>query len=125
MPYIFLLNIIDSIIGNYRCPDCNSATNPEALVINGMSSRGLDIHLVCPVCSVHSQLSAEVGSIAADIFANAWWAKFFEEFIKNGWVPDSTMVNKKSSWIQAIGVADIAQIDEDIKNAKTMEDLMG
>jgi hypothetical protein len=90
-----------------------------------MSSRGLDIHLVCPVCSVHSQLSAEVGSIAADIFANAWWAKFFEEFIKNGWALSATMINKNNSWSKTIGAADIAQIGEDIKNAKTMEDLMG
>jgi hypothetical protein len=52
------------------------------------------------------------------------WNKFFEEFIKNWGTLGATMTNKKpknSKWINA---ADIAKVDEDIKNAKSIEDLM-
>lgn len=124
MPYIFLKNIIESVIANYICPDCGNKTSAEQLSITGMSSRGIDIHLVCSVCNIHSQLSAEVNTMASELLTGENGGKFFEEFIKNGWQIGATMINKnhpKTKWINA---ADLAKIDEDIKNAKTIEDLM-
>ena len=124
MPYIFLKNIIESVINNYVCPDCGSKTSAEFLNITGMSSRGLDIHLTCSVCGIHSHLSAEVNTMASELLNGENGNKFFEEFIKNGGTLWAKMINKKdpnSKWINA---EDIAKIDEDIKNAKSIEDLM-
>ena len=115
MPYIFLKNIIESVIANYVCPDCGSKTSPEQLNVTGISSRGIDIHLVCSTCSIHSQLSAEVNTMASELLNSENGHKFFEEFIKNWGNIDATMINKN----------DIAKIGEDIQNAKTIEDLMG
>jgi hypothetical protein len=124
MPYIFLKNILESVIANYICPDCGNKTSPEELNITWMSSRGIDIHLICSVCSVHSQLSAEVNTMASELLTNENGQKFFEEFIKNGRKLDSTMKNKINSNIKWINAADIAKIDADIQNAKSVEDLM-
>ncbi len=125
MPYIFLKNIIESVIANYICPDCGNKTSAEQLSITGMSSRWIDIHLVCSVCSVHAQLSAEVNTMASELLTRENGGKFFEEFIKNGGHIGATMINKKNPTTKGINAEDIAKIDEDIKNAKTIEDLMG
>ncbi len=125
MPYIFLKNIIESIIANYICPDCGNKTSIEQLRITGMSSRWLDIHLVCSVCGIHSQLSAEVNTMASELLTSENGHKFFEEFIKNWGHLDATMINKKNTNTKWINADDLAKIDEDIKNAKTIEDLMG
>jgi hypothetical protein len=124
MPYIFLKNILESVIANYICPDCGSKTSPEQLNITGMSSRGVDIHIICSVCSVHSHLSAEVNTMASEMLSNENGQKFFEEFIKNGGKLDATMINKANQNPKGINAADIAKIDADIQNAKSIEDLM-
>lgn len=125
MPYIFLKNILESVIANYVCPDCGAKTAAEHITITGMSSRGIDIHLVCSLCGIHSQLSAEVNTMASELLASEWGHQFFSEFIKNGGTTWSTMLNKKNPNAKGINAADIAQIDQDIQNAKTIEDLMG
>lgn len=124
MLYIFLKNILESVINNYNCPDCGSKTNVEQLNITGVSSRCIDLHLVCSTCGIHSQISAEVNTMASELLSTEDGKKFFEEFIKNGGTIDAKMVNKKNSNTKWINAADIAKIDEDIKNAKTIEDLM-
>lgn len=125
MPYIFLRNIIESVIANYICPDCGSRTAAEQITITGMSSRGLDLHLVCVLCGTHSHLAAEVNTMASELLTSEWGQQFFSEFIKNGGSIWSTMKNQKNPNPKGINAADIAQIDQDIQNAKTMEDLMG
>ena len=69
MPYIFLRNILESVIANYICPDCGSRTAAEQITITGMSSRGLDLHLVCVLCGTHSHLAAEVNTMASELLA--------------------------------------------------------
>lgn len=125
MPYIFLRNILESVIANYVCPDCGAKTSAEHITIHGVSSRGLDLHLVCGVCSTHSQLAAEVNTIASELLATEGGQRFFTEFIRSGGKIDATMINKKKSNNKAIDATDIAQIDTEIQNAKTIEDLMG
>ncbi len=124
MPYIFLKNILESVISNYLCPDCGSKTSAEHISITGMSSRGIDIHLVCSVCGIHSQLSAEVNTMTSELLTSENGHRFFEEFIKNGGNIGPTMINKKNKNSKGINAADIAKIDADIQNAKTIEDLM-
>lgn len=124
MPYIFLKNILESIMANYVCPDCGGKTSAEQLNITGISSRGIDIHLTCSVCNTHSHLSAEVNTMASELLNTEHGNKFFEEFIKNGGTIWAKMVNKNNAPTKGINAADIAKIDEDIKNAKSIEDLM-
>ena len=70
MPYIFLRNIIESVIANYVCPDCGSKTATEQITITGMSSRGLDLHLICVLCGLQSHLAAEVNTMASELLAS-------------------------------------------------------
>ncbi len=124
MPYIFLKNIIESVVANYVCPDCWAKAGLEHLNITGMSSRGVDIHINCSVCGAHSHLSAEVNTMASEMLSGPDGAKFFEEFIKNWGTLGATMNNKKNNGYKWINAEDIAKVDEDLKNAKSVEDLM-
>jgi predicted RNA-binding Zn-ribbon protein involved in translation (DUF1610 family) len=125
MPYIFLNNILESVVANYICPDCGNKTSAEQITITGMSSRGLDLHLVCGLCGLHSHLAAEVNTMASELLASQGGQQFFSEFIRNGGTTGATMHNQKNPNAKGINAADIAQIGEDIANAKTIEDLMG
>ena len=83
------------------------------------------MHIHCHMCSSKSQLNAEINTMASQMLTSEHGRKFFDEFIKNGGTLDTTMLNnadKNTKWIKA---EDIAKVDEDLKNAKTIEDLMG
>lgn len=122
MLYIFLKNIIEVVSSNYLCPDCGNKTKQDELSITGISSRGVDIHLICWTCNIHSHLSAEINPMTSQLLTGENGQKLFEEFIKKWGNINTSIINNKNTWINA---ADIAKIGEDIQNAKTIEDLMG
>lgn len=82
MLYIFLKNILETVLANYICPQCQNKTNEQSMHIAGISSHGVDIHVQCHVCGTHSQLNAEINSIAAQMLENENGRKYFEEFLK-------------------------------------------
>ncbi len=124
MPYIFLRNIVESVLANYTCPDCSSHTSAEHIIITGMSSRWLDLQINCGICGTHSHLAAEVNTMASELLASEQGKQFFSEFIKNGGTLGATIANKVNPDTTGINAADIAKIGEDIENARSIEDLM-
>jgi hypothetical protein len=44
----------------------------------------MDVHIHCHVCGTHSQLNAEINTMASQILASENGKKFLEEFLKNG-----------------------------------------
>lgn len=62
--------------------------------------------------------------MASELLSTEDGKKFFEEFMKNGGTMNAKMINKKNINKKWINADDIAKIDKDIKNAKTIEDLM-
>lgn len=127
MQYIFLKNILETILSNYVCPECQNKTNEQALRVTGISSQGVDIHIHCHVCGAHSQLNAEVNMMAAQMLQSDEWKKQFEEFLSQWWAIGATLHNKQKDIItneNAIKDEDIVKIHNDLKNAKSIEDLM-
>jgi hypothetical protein len=84
MHYIFLKNILESVLANFTCPQCHNKTNDQSIKVTGISSHGIDIHIHCHICSTHSQLNAEINTIAGQMLQNENGKKFLEEFLKNG-----------------------------------------
>jgi ribosomal protein S9 len=70
MQYIFLKNILETILSNYVCSECQNKTNEQSIQITGVSSHGVDIHVHCHVCGGHAQLNAEINTIAAQMLQN-------------------------------------------------------
>lgn len=127
MQYIFLKNILETVLSNYVCPECQNKTNEQAIQVMGISSHGVDIHIHCHVCGAHSQLNAEINTMAAQMLETDSGKKQFEDFLKQWWTIGTTMQNKDTSQNQnnnAIKDEDIVKIHNDLKNAKSIEDLM-
>ncbi len=127
MQYLFLKNILETVLSNYICPECQNKTNEQSLQITGVSSHGVDIHVHCHVCGAHSQLNAEVNMMAAQMLESDEWKKQFEEFLSQWWVIGATLHNKQKDTKtneNAIKDEDIIKIHNDLKNAKSIEDLM-
>ena len=128
MQYIFFKNILETILSNYLCPECQDKTNEQAMHITGVSSHGIDIHIHCHICSAHSQLNAQINPEARDMLQNEHGKKYFDEFLKEWGTLGATMHNKKTHELNknenAIKDEDIVKIHNDLKNAKSIEDLM-
>lgn len=126
MHYIFLKNILQTILENFSCPQCQSKTTEQAMLVTGISSHAVDVHINCHICSMHSHLCAEVNSIATQMLDNEHGKKFFEEFIKNGGTIGANMEKKVPNQENTPGIKDedIIKIHNDLKNIKSVEDLM-
>ena len=125
MHYIFLKNMIQMVLENYVCPECSSKTNEQSLRIDGITKNGIDIHVHCHSCGAHSQLNAQVNNMANSLLENEHGRKFFEEFLQNGWTLGANMENpKKADHEQKIKDEDIVKVHNELKSAKTIEDLM-
>lgn len=84
MLYIFLKNIIESVIEHYTCPQCHGKTSEQDIHIAGITSQGVDLHIQCHACNINSLLHAEVNTLASQLLQNEHGRKFFEDFIKHG-----------------------------------------
>lgn len=127
MQYIFLRNILETVLANYVCPQCQGKTNEQSLQVTGISSNGVDIHIQCHVCGHHAQLGAEINTLAAQMLENENGRKYFEEFLSHGGTIGATLQNKKNKKIEnsnSIKDEDIQKVHDDLKNAKSIEDLM-
>lgn len=127
MHYIFLKNILETVLANFACPQCQNKTNEQSIQISWVSSHGIDIFIHCHVCGANSQLNAEINTIAAQMLQNENGKKYFEDFLKQWGAIGATMKNSQSGESQKIGIPDdeITKIHDEIKKAKSIEDIMG
>lgn len=127
MHYIFLKNILETVLLNFTCPQCQSKTNEQSIQISWVSSHGVDIFIHCHVCGANSQLNAEINSIAAQMLQNENGKKYFEEFLKQGGTIAAAMNNSQNIENSSVGIKeeDISKIHDEIKKAKSIEDIMG
>ncbi len=128
MQYIFLKNILEIVIANYVCHNCQNKTNEQSLQVTGISSSGVDLHIHCHVCGNHAQLGAEVNTLAAQMLESENGRKYFEEFLSQGGTIGASLANKppirSAENSNTINDADITRIHNDLQNAKSIEDLM-
>ena len=126
MPYIFLKNILETVLVNYQCPQCQNKTNEQSMQIHGISHNAVAIHVHCHICSAVSELKAEISPMASQLLQNEDGRKYLEDFLKNGGTIGATMKGKdqEAQNPNAIKDEDIVRIYNDLKDAKSIEDLM-
>jgi hypothetical protein len=128
MQYIFLKNILETVLANYVCHNCQNKTNEQYIQVTGISSGGVDLHIHCHVCGNHAQLGAEVNTLAVQMLESENGRKYFQEFLSQGGTIGASLVNKPTSQStensNTINDADIIRIHNDLQNAKSIEDLM-
>jgi hypothetical protein len=120
-----LKNIIETILQNFTCPECQSKTNEQTLQITGITPQGINIHIQCHICQSKSSLHAEVNTMAHEMLQNEHGRKFFHDFIKQGGSLTADLQSSKEVMGKdTIKDEDIVKIHKDLQKARTMEDLM-
>lgn len=64
MNYLFLKNIIGSILENFHCPECGLTPPENSLEIKAITDKGVDISFLCPKCQSKALMKAELGKTA-------------------------------------------------------------
>jgi hypothetical protein len=126
MHYIFLKNIVETIITNFVCPECGVPTNEQSVQVLAIKEQAIGLHLICPGCHAHAELHAEVSSLANQLLTNEHGKKFFEEFIKQGGTFGSSMPSSEPNPnnVPRINDADIVKIHQNLQHAQSVADFI-
>lgn len=63
MNYQMLKTLLDSLVKNFKCPNCQSQINENNLEIVGAAWTSINLDVNCPGCQKHTFVKAEVSQI--------------------------------------------------------------
>lgn len=63
MNYQMLKALIDLLIKNFKCPNCQSQINEDSLEIIWAAWTSVNLDINCPMCKKHTFIKAEVSQI--------------------------------------------------------------
>lgn len=63
MNYQMLKTLIDSLLSNFRCPNCQWNVQENNIEIVGAAWTSINLDVVCPACEKHTFVKAEVSQI--------------------------------------------------------------
>ncbi len=63
MNYQMLKSIVDSLIQNFKCPDCHGWVSEKDIEIVWAAWKTVNIDVWCPVCNKHTMVKAEVSNM--------------------------------------------------------------
>jgi len=91
MNYQILKTLLDSLVLNFTCPNCNNKVVDNSLEIVGAAWNSINLDVFCPVCQKHTFVKAEVSQI------NLWnIANFNKDNLENL----KQKLQEKLSWIK-------------------------
>lgn len=124
MHYIFLRNIIETTLENFVCQQCGKKITEDVIRVTSIAETGLGMTIVCPHCQTQAEIKAEIHQVANEMLKSEHGRAFFQDFLKK-WgtfgVENTLSQKPVSSWIQP---EDIAQAEQDILGASSIEDLL-
>jgi hypothetical protein len=82
MHYIFLKNIVQTLLENHTCPQCSTKPSEQSIKIGSISENTIDIYINCPSCSMESHLNAQINATATQMLESEQGRKLFDEFLK-------------------------------------------
>lgn len=122
MNYLFLKNIMSSILTNFNCPECGQIPDENSLDVSAISEKEITIRFHCKNCSAKALMKAELGQLTSEFFAS----EAGKDFLKNA-VSDKKMIisdprnrQKKPS----ISPEEIKDIEEKLAKNSTINDLI-
>ena len=80
MNYSMMKNLIESLIQNFACPDCNSKVNDTNAEVVWAAWSAVNLDMICPNCSKHTMIRAEM--TAMNLSSMPWFDKLKESFSK-------------------------------------------
>lgn len=80
MNYQIFKSIIESIIANFKCESCMSWVSENNIEIIWAAWGSLNVDVVCPSCSKHTVVRAEVANV--NLWAVSWKQELKEKLVK-------------------------------------------
>lgn len=115
MNYQMLKSIIDSLVQNFRCPDCQTPVVDKDIEIVWAAWKTINIDVGCPKCSKHTMVKAEISSV------NIWnfpvWDK--EAMEKLRW--ELTQKLSSLKWFAWIGEVKVDKKETTIDEKQIMD----
>lgn len=109
MNYTILKTIIETSISQYVCQNCKGKCDENSFQITKIHAWALDFHVICPHCQTEAQMHAEIGSAQVPWYQN------------DAPTPQSGLLWKN---IHALQESDIAFIEKNLSEKKSIEDLL-
>lgn len=129
MNYQMLKTLIDSLVTNFRCPNCEWQVGESNIEIVGAAGTSVNLDISCMQCSKHTFVKAEVSQMnLSNILDMTGWN--IEEFKQKLWQRLSWIATKKAWWGNEnnpqIKEKQILELRELFKNENTnVEDFLG
>lgn len=127
MNYQILKTLLDSLISNFKCPECSSWVSEKNIEIVGAAGTSVNLDLMCPNCEKHTFVKAEVSQI------NLWniidlKSENIEELKKK--LSNQLSSMKSSNWLNEIKAQiqekEILELRDILKNENiNVEDFLG
>lgn len=126
MNYLFLKNIMSSILGNFTCPECGNPPDEESLNLKTVMDREINIHFICKHCKSKAVMKAELGQLAGGFLSTEAGKDFLKKAIaeKKIIVADARNPGKNFSQKNGISDSEISQIEEKLAKNPTINDLI-
>ncbi|MDD5769353.1 MAG: hypothetical protein PHE25_00145 [Candidatus Gracilibacteria bacterium] len=63
MNYQMLKTLLDSLVSNFKCPNCSNTVNDSLIEIVGAAGSSVNLDIFCSNCEKHTFVKAEVSQI--------------------------------------------------------------
>ncbi len=128
MNYQMLKTLIDSLLTNFRCPNCESQVGESNIEIVGAAGTSINLDIACGQCSKHTFVKAEVSQMNLSNILDMTNGNI-DEFKQRLSQRLSGISMKKTDWIEdkkaQIKEKQILELREIFKNKNTnVEDFL-
>jgi len=97
MRFEWLKLLIEGIVTNYKCPECNSKTDANHIEVLWIAGNNANLDIICPKCNTHSLFGTQMLQMNLNI----------DKFKKN-----------LATNIQKISDKEITSLNKDLKKEK-------
>lgn len=126
MNYLFLKNILETLLVHFSCPKCSQKTNEQSLFIKNVALTSIDVEIICPHCREKTTMHAELNQLTGEFLSSDEGKIFLEKFMQQKGI-HTAPISKYPNAVKnphALTEKDIQSISETLANSTTIQDLI-
>lgn len=120
MQYLFLKNIINTLLSSFRCPDCQSAATEEGFSLQSVSPKGVEMMFQCGKCHAKTLMKAEMNQLSPGFLTSDAGKAFMQHMIQEQRLDTNSGVSPAES----IPQEEITRVDKILSEHSTISDLI-
>lgn len=124
MNYLFLRNILETLLANFQCPKCQTKPLEQSLFLQKVSTGSVHVEVHCPSCHEKTTIHAELNQLTGEFLSSQEGRVFFEKFMngKNAHIFKKTTTQKHNP--DSLSEKDIQSVTESLQNHSTIQELI-